>query len=60
MSSHRTGKNDLSDALLKVRSQQERLTTEIVRLATLYGRYGQEQDNSTPSAGRLESESQDE
>ena len=33
--------------------------TRIIELATQYGRYGQEQDNSTSQTGRLASKSQE-
>ena len=40
-------------------SEEENLTAQIISLATRYGRYGQEQDNSTTQTARLESESQE-
>ncbi len=42
-----------------VRNDEERLVARIIELATQYGRYGQEQDNSTTQTGRLESEPQE-
>ena len=42
-----------------LRGEEENLTVQIIRLATQYGRYGQEQDNSTSQTVRLESESQE-
>ncbi len=38
-------------------SEEENLTVQIIKLATQYGRYGQEQDNRTTQTGRLEGES---
>ncbi len=42
----------------EVRSEQERLTVEIVKLATRYGRYGYRRITALLKVGRLESEPQ--
>ncbi len=39
-------------------TEEENLTLEIIRLATRYGRYGQEQDNGPTQTGRLENKPQ--
>ena len=42
-----------------IRNDEERLAARTIELATQYGRYGQEQDNSSSQRGSVEGEPQE-